>query len=232
VIHEKFRERRAREEAELALVADAPPLPLDDPRLSWRAQLWASLWHTPPRVDPVHFYGRCATLALMLAWGAWFVAQGLDGGALGRSFLHRADLPFHEFGHVLLRPFGDWLMYLGGSLFQCLLPLLLAAWFLLRERSPFAAAACLWWAGQNFLDVAPYVADARSLSLQLVGEATPQIAGARALRHDWHNILAPLGALGQDHAIARVAQLCGILLIVTSWAWAARLLWLQRARLA
>src|SRR5262249_12036819 len=151
----------------------------------WQTRLWQALWYVPERVDQTVFYGRCAALAMVVLWGAWFIWQPWDSEDIGASFLHRPDLAFHEFGHVLFRPFGEFMTFLGGSLFPSLLPLLLAAHSIFKLRQPFAAAICLWWAGQNLIDVAPYIGDARALALPLTGEYSEEIASMRAFRHDW-----------------------------------------------
>lgn len=228
IVFEKFLARRAREQAEVEL-AESRPIVVEPYRTPLQRLLDAAGF-VPEHVDETVFYGRCAALVLIVVWGQWFMRQPWANGGAMQSFLHNVDLPFHEFGHVLFAPFGTWMQFLGGSLFQCLLPLLLGGYFL-HKREPFSAAVCLWWCGENFLDVAPYIGDARSLSLQLIGEATEEIAQARAYRHDWHNILEPIGALGADHRLAGLAQAIGTLLMLCAWGWGGALLWKQRERL-
>jgi ribosomal protein S27AE len=109
-----------------------------------QSRIGAALWYTPDRVDRLLFYGNALVFAGSVLWGLWFILQPVTGDAIGASFLHRVNLPFHEFGHVLFRPFGTWLMFLGGSLFQCVLPLILAAYFLHWQGQPFSASVCLW----------------------------------------------------------------------------------------
>jgi hypothetical protein len=225
VIYDKYRLHQARFAAGTRIlavdgeaVADAAPPPEERPALR------ALLLRLPGRRDPLAFWGSALALAVSIPWGLWFMFQPLRGESIGSSFLHYADLPFHEFGHALFRFFGDWLMFLGGSLFQCLLPLLLAGYFLFRQQQPFSAALCLWWCGQNFIDVAPYIADARAMALPLVGEWSDEMVAIRDLRHDWHNILLPLHALQHDHAIAVIAKLTGSALMLLSWAWGGLLL--------
>ena len=75
----------------------------------------------------------------------------------------------------------------GREPFPCVLPLLLAIAFL-RQRNQFAAAVCTWWSGQNFVDVARYIADARALQLTLLGGHT----GAEVEGHDWEFILTQM----------------------------------------
>lgn len=227
VIYEKYRAQQARFAAATRVVAQgdaAVEAARTEQDLSPRERLRALLWPPPGRYDPLVFYGSSLTLAGSVLWGLWFMLQPVDGMSIGDSFLHRADLPFHEFGHVLFRPFGEWLMFLGGSLFQCLLPLLLAVYFLRWQRQPFSAAMCLWWCGQNFIDVAPYIADARAMALPLTGEWSDDIVAMRNLRHDWHNILLPLHWLPYDHQLALLSKGIGSLLMLLSWAWGGALL--------
>ncbi|WP_370306240.1 zinc ribbon domain-containing protein [Sinimarinibacterium flocculans] len=228
VYYEKFLQRRAR----VAMAAEHAAERAQFAQPPWRARLWGALWYTPERVDQTAFVGRCLVLAAIVVWGVWFIAQPVAEGRVMYSFLHNVDLAFHEFGHLLFMPFGEWMMFLGGSLFQCLLPLMLAAYFVFRQHQPFSAAVCLWWCGQNVIDVAPYIADARALALPLIGEWSEEMAQARALRHDWHNLLAAVGALHLDRSLAGLAQMTGALLMLTSWVWGALLLRLQYRQLS
>ncbi|WP_374349800.1 hypothetical protein [Chitinimonas sp.] len=157
----------------------------------------------------------------LVVWGIHFIRCDWRDGDAAESFLHGVNLAFHEFGHLLLRPFGEWLTFLGGSLLQCLLPLIIVVVFLLRERQPFSASVALWWAGQNLIDVAPYIGDARAMSLPLVGEWHEEMIELRALRHDWRNLLEPLGLLAWDHRLAALAHFLGSGVIMLSWAWGA-----------
>ncbi len=56
---------------------------------------------------------------------------------------------------------------LGGSIAQVFMPLVCLAVFLVKTRDTFAASFTLWWTGENFMDLAPYIDDARSLTLPL-----------------------------------------------------------------
>jgi hypothetical protein len=105
---------------------------------------------------------------------------------------------------------------------------LLSGVFLIRERQPFAAAVCLWWAGQNLIDIAPYIGDARSMDLPLIGEANEEIVEMRYLRHDWHNILEPIGMLDWDHRLAALSHWAGATIMFIAVCWAATGLWQAR----
>jgi hypothetical protein len=194
-------------------------------------RLRAAMLYLPERTDPLVFYGGALVYAASILWGLWFILQPWNAFAIGESFLHRCNLPFHEFGHVLFRPFGSWLMFLGGSLFQCLLPLLLAGYFLFRQQQPFSASICLWWCGQNFIDIAPYIGDAQAMALPLTGEWSDDTVALRAFRHDWHNILEPIGMLAYDHALGKLAKGWGSVLMMLAWGWGGLLLNIQRRRL-
>jgi hypothetical protein len=137
-------------------------------------------------------------------------------GAGSDSILHLPNLVFHEAGHVLLGFFGRFIMVLGGSLFQFALPLILAAAFL-RQRDPFGAVVCTWWAGQNLVDLAPYIADARALQLVLLGGKT----GAEVEGHDWEYLLTTLRWQRFDRTLGLTAHRLGLLIMTGALVWGA-----------
>jgi hypothetical protein len=165
-------------------------------------------------------------LLVLLAWSTWGFVRSPFNQALMDSVWHLPDLIFHEAGHILFMPFGQFLMSLGGSLFQCVLPVALAVVFL-RQDNSFGAIVCAWWAGQNLVDVAPYIADARSLSLVLIGGRT----GAEVEGHDWEYILGELGWLHLDRTIGSWTYRIGVVVMLAALASAAAtLLWTGRPR--
>ncbi len=165
-------------------------------------------------------------LVVMLVWGIYFIQCDWRSGEIMQSFLHHLNLAFHEAGHILFIPLGEFMTILGGSLMQCLVPFILCIAFL-RRHEPASASACLWWVGQNLLDVAPYIADARALDLPLIGESSEEMVDMRILRHDWHNILDRLNALSWDIALARMSWFLGSVIIVLSCCWLGYILWQQ-----
>lgn len=194
-------------------------------------RLMARIWVLPARPEQTMLLLQALLLGVLVIWGIRLITYRWQFAEINSSVLHLVNLPFHEFGHVLFRPFGQWLMFLGGSLFQCVFPLIPCAVFLFRQGDPYAASFCLWWCGENFLDVAPYIGDARLMALPLTGEWNDDVAGLHALRHDWHNILQPLGLLPDDLRIAACVHGLGAGLMILAWAWAARWLWLARKKL-
>lgn len=195
----------------------------------WLAWFQALLLPKPPRYSPERLYGEAALCLLFFLWGCTFIASDWRDPESQGWFMHLVNTPFHEFGHVIFRVFGDWMMFLGGSLFQVLWPFGIGVYFLLREGKPFAASVCLWWTGQSLIDVSPYIGDARALALPLLGEWHEGVSEVRHLRHDWHNILEPLGLLHWDARFANLAHWLGSLLILAAFAWGA--LYLYRAHL-
>lgn len=159
--------------------------------------------------------GRVAALVVLGLWTWYFARLGLDEAAMG-SVLHLPNLVFHEAGHIIFGFFGRFLAVLGGSLFQVVFPLVFAVAFL-RQHNPFAAAVCTWWAGQNLIDVAPYIADARALQLVLLGGRT----GAEVEGHDWEFLLTELQWLHLDRAIGAWTHRIGLVVMVASIVWGA-----------
>jgi len=131
---------------------------------------------------------------------------------------HYVSIVFHEAGHVIFGLFNnDLLTSLGGSLLQCLLPLVLAVAFYVRNRDAFSAGLGLWWCGQNLGDCAPYINDARMLALPLLGGGT----GAEVEGHDWEFILTRLGLLDLDVRIAYGTLIAARIVMATGLLWAA-----------
>lgn len=166
------------------------------------------------------FAGRGLVFLLLLWWGWRFITTPLETNYTGESFLHLVNLPFHEAGHLVFMPFGRFMMFLGGSLGQILMPFVCLVTFLIKTRDPFGASVALWWTAENFMDIAPYINDARALDLMLLGGVT----GKETDGHDWENILGMLGWLPYDHRIAHLSYNLGILLMLLSFLWGGLLL--------
>jgi hypothetical protein len=171
--------------------------------------------------DPSDGVTRWARIALIagLAYWTWQFARTPLGHDAMDSFLHLPDLVFHEAGHLIFSPFGQFMSVLGGSLMQVLIPVVCAVAFI-RQEQPFGAAICVWWAGQNLVDLAPYIADARSLQLVLLGGRT----GAEVEGHDWEFILTRLRLTHLDQTIGRVTHGLGIVIMLASLGYAATML--------
>ena len=184
--------------------------------------LSALLFHMPTGVNPISLAARALLLAILTWWGIRFIFTPVSSDAIMSSFWHLVNLPFHEAGHLFFRPFGRVMTSLGGSLMQVLMPAICLVVFLVKTRDPFAGSFSLWWMGQNFIDLAPYINDARSLSMPLLGGNV----GSRSPYgfHDWEFILKETGLIRFDHNIARISHGVGTLLITAAVVWGAFLL--------
>jgi len=159
---------------------------------------------------------RLALVAGLAIWTSQFARTPLSPD-INESFLHLPDLVFHEAGHIIFLPFGRFMTVLGGSLLQFLIPVIAVIAFL-RQEEKFGAAICAWWAGQNLVDLAPYIADARRLRMVLLGGRT----GAEVEGHDWEYLLTQLGMLHFDERLGMTAYVLGMIVMVGSLALAVR----------
>ena len=192
-----------------------------DDTYSFTQKLCFTLTYIPEKVDAPTFWGRSVLLTVFVIWGLSFIWHGVDWEYIGDSFLHNINLPFHEFGHVLFSPLGRFMMILGGSLFQIMMPLIAMVSFSLQMRDNFAAAIMLWWTGQNFIDVAPYIADAEYRAL-------PLIRGMGEEAHDWGNLLTMLNRVESAQTYANISFTIGSLLMLLSFYWAGWILYRQK----
>lgn len=177
------------------------------------------------RADPVAAWARAVLLIVITVWGLSLIGASVESNAAGRSILHLVNLPFHEAGHVLFSPFGDFIASLGGTLGQLLMPLICLGVLLVKTRDPFGAAVALWWFGQNFLDIAPYINDARAGQLPLVGGNFGHSSPYGF--HDWEYLLTETGLLRMDHAIAQASHWLGSAIMLLAIAWGATLVYRQ-----
>ena len=166
--------------------------------------------------------GRMLMLAGLAAW-TWHFASAPMGAAAMDSVLHMPNLVFHEAGHVIFGLFGRFVGALGGSLLQLAVPVALAVAFW-RQQNAFGAAVCAWWAGQNLVDLAPYIADARRLQLTLLGGRT----GAEVEGHDWEFLLTEMDWLHLDQTLGLAAHRLGLVVMFGAIVWAGLLLWRQK----
>ncbi len=192
---------------------------------------WLARWllHVPDRVAKTSWGLRVATFAVFALWTLWIWRDtDIRAGEAGSNFLHAVLLPFHEAGHyAIFRWFGEFIMILGGTLGQHLMPLVLAGALLVKRRDPFGAALFVWLLGFSVIDMAVYMYDAFDPRLMLLGGGT----GAESDGHDWQNIFGDLGLLRKARPIGLFFGWVGKAMMLAALLWAAWLLRLQRARL-
>jgi len=155
-----------------------------------------------PQASPAaRAWGRLALItALFLFYTRWLAHKDYF------SPLDYVNLAFHEAGHVFLGFFGRFISMLGGTLFQLLLPAVCLV-HLLRRGSNLGWQLCLFWLGQNLLNVSVYAGDAIKQTLPLVGGG----------EHDWTYLLTELGLIAHPSAVAGFIFLCGSAVIFWSF---------------
>ncbi len=136
------------------------------------------------------------------------------------SIFFGLNFGIHELGHFVFAPFGQFLMILGGSLFQCLVPVIGFAMFL-YQKDYFGIAFTFGWEATNLYYVATYIADARAMKLPLL---TP--FGVEAY-HDWNWFLSRTGLLRQDILIASMARVLASACMVICLAYGGWLVWIM-----
>ena len=193
-----------------------------EPHYSFTQKIKNAIFYVPESVDSVSFWGRLIVFVLFFIWGWKFILGGISWLPIGSSFLHSVNLPFHEFGHILFLPFGEFMTIIGGSLFQVSMPLCIMIVFIVKGDN-FAASMMLWWSGQNFIDVSPYIADAQERALPLLG-------GGFEAGHDWGDLLTMTGTLDKTWEYAHLSFNIGTILILISFIWSVYILYLQWQR--
>lgn len=176
-------------------------------------------------VDSPSVYSRAAVLIIISIWGFSLIFSSIASNAAGSSFLHLINLPFHEAGHVIFRPFGEFMTSLGGTLGQLAIPLICFYVFLIKQHNTFASSICAWWFGENFLDIAPYINDARAGQLLLLGGNYGHSSPYGF--HDWEYLLTETGLLQYDQAIAVGAHFIGSIIMISSVIWGAIIVFKQ-----
>jgi hypothetical protein len=154
---------------------------------------------------------RLPPLLLTLAVGLLLACHAFWGWV---PILDSANLAFHEAGHPIFGLLSSRLAVYGGTLMQLLIPAA-CAWECFRREQLFGFYACLVWIGENLLNIAGYMADARAHQLPLVGGLDPEDF------HDWTEILSRWGLLNQDTALALLVRVGAVALM----AWAVIRAW-------
>jgi hypothetical protein len=177
----------------------------------------------PPEAARSFWSAYALLWTVFVFWGGHYIAADIQSLGLDPGFLHNVNLPFHEAGHIAFSPFGEWIGSLGGTLGQLLVPAVCGIALLHQRGDTFGSSLCLWWFGQNFLDIAPYMADARAGQLPLLGGNFGHSSPYGF--HDWEFILGETGLLAYDKFFAAICLNTGRLVMVAAMAWGAWLLW-------
>lgn len=208
----------------------SPERPSSD-SIPLRDILVSLLTGVPEGAAELSLLARSILLAGFALWSLALWFSSVEDGRAGWWLLHATLTPFHEAGHVIFGLFRIRLLTsLGGSLGQILMPLICMAVLLVKTRDAFGGAVALWWGGVSFMDMAPYIGDARAGVLPLLGGNTGQESPYGF--HDWEFILGETGLLAYDQVFSRISHATGIIVMVAALAWMALMLRIMRRRLA
>lgn len=138
-------------------------------------------------------------------------------------YLDACHLVTHEWGHEIfgiLLP-GHFMRVAGGTLFQLLVPLMLAYGFAYRGQIP-GIAFCVFMFFNSLINVGIYMADARSHALQLVA---PGATGDQDIGHDWDYLLRAMNLYQHDMTLGRITRGIGWIGMAAVMLW---LVWMWR----
>ena len=74
-------------------------------------------------------YPKLIFAGILTFYFLWIAYDPMAG-----SFLDLVDLPIHETGHLIFRPFGEFIGVAGGSLFQVIFPAVFVGYFIWRMQ--------------------------------------------------------------------------------------------------
>lgn len=109
------------------------------------------------------------------------------------------DLFIHEAGHAVFALFGRMVHFLGGTLFQIIIPV--AAVIVFGKSSPRSLPFTLYWTGHSIINSSIYISDAPYQQLPLI---------SRNAIHDWHWIFSELGMIEDAEMIGAIVNIMGI----------------------
>jgi hypothetical protein len=140
--------------------------------------------------------GRLVLTIALVVYGIPSLLRPEEG-----RLLDSVDLAIHETGHLVFAPFGEFVGFLGGTLFQLIVPAVFVGYFW-RRGDRHAASVPLWWVAQNCWNISVYARDARAEELPLVGGG----------EHDWAYLLGRMGWLAHDQGIGKAIHAAGSLI--------------------
>lgn len=120
-------------------------------------------------------------------------------------FIDNVNLIFHEAGHIIFSPFGEFVKILGGSIMQILIPLIIFIYFHINNQR-FSASIILFWFSQSIINVSIYAKDAIFMDLPLIG-------GENVI-HDWNYIFSNLNILEYSSKVSYYITLIAIIFYI------------------
>ena len=144
------------------------------------------------------FFKRWIFSLLLIPVCAYFV---LHRGEY--TLLDNFHLIVHEAGHLFFSFFGTFVQFLGGTLMQLIIPVLLLIVFY-KSAMPKGMQISFFLLGHSLINVSVYAADARTQVLPLLGNG----------KHDWAYLLNEMNLLNFDEQVGFVFFSLAILFFV------------------
>ena len=157
---------------------------------------------------PVKAYGWAETIFWLLI-GAVFVNYLIDDKGFVGFIVWVLTIGFHEMGHFICNPFGEFIMFTGGSIWQVLTWLLFAGGLVLFYRRISGALVCWAVAGFSLINLARYIDDARARKM-------PLLFGLDSTHHDWWWLLSHTNLLPYDHIFAFITVFIGVIFTLSA----------------
>jgi len=120
-------------------------------------------------------------------------------------FIDGANLVFHEAGHMIFLIFGRTIHFLGGTIGQLAFPTICCIGFY-QSKQKFEFGVCGLWFGENIMNIAWYMGDAKTQIIPLVGGGI----------HDWHWLFSKVGLLSSCKLLAAFVHFLGAVILVCS----------------
>lgn len=130
----------------------------------------------------------CFSLCL-IGFNLWMVGTGSQP-----IIVSSLNIFFHEAGHWIFSFFGRFVMVLGGTLSELIVPLLFVGYFSFHKKIP-GQIFSWWWLSTALYSVSTCVADARARELYIIGGQGG---------HDWAYMLETVGLLELDILFSRI----------------------------
>jgi len=162
--------------------------------------------------------GRFPVIRLLLLIYLAYVGIHHLGNPIYSSWFGGLNLGIHELGHIVFTFCGRFIMMAGGSILQCLVPII-SIFMFYRQRDFFAITISFGWLSTNLFYVATYIADSRSMSLPLVSPF-----GSEPV-HDWNYLLGKMGMLNYDATIASLVRFAAVISMLICLIYGGWLVW-------
>jgi hypothetical protein len=123
-------------------------------------------------------------------------------------FIDYFNLAIHEAGHLLLMLSGPNISILGGTFSQMLVPIICGAVLVYQQNDWFGGGICLWWLGENLVNVGRYMADAPYQQLPLIGG-----------EHDWAYLFNQWQMMDKAEISSQFINILGVILMLVGIGW-------------